>query len=254
MSEKRRQLIAGNWKMNLDVAGAAKLARDVAQKVARFRNCDVTVLPPFPLIPAVAKVLEDTGVAFGAQDISAEAEGAFTGEVNARMLLSLGCTHVVVGHSERREYHIESDDLVARKTARAVDAGLVPIVCVGEKLAEREAGETFRRVDTQITVGLGGLGVERMARVVIAYEPVWAIGTGRTATPAQAEEVHEFIRKRISAIYGEALAGNIRILYGGSVKADNAATLLSQADVDGALVGGASLSADSFAVIVEGAR
>jgi triosephosphate isomerase len=214
----------------------------------------VVVLPPFPFLPAVGKALEGTPVEFGAQDISAEAEGAFTGEVSAKMLLSLGCTHVTIGHSERREYHLESDELVARKTTRAIDAGLVPIVCVGEKLAEREAGETFRRVDTQITVGLGGLGAERMSRVVIAYEPVWAIGTGRTATPAQAEEVHEFIRKRIAGIYGEALAGTTRILYGGSVKADNAATLLSQADVDGALVGGASLSADAFAVIVEGAR
>lgn len=254
MSATRRPLIAGNWKMNLDLDGATTLARNVAQKVARFRNCDIAVLPPFPFIPAVAKAVEGTPVAFGAQDLSAEAEGAYTGEVSAKMLLSLGCSYVTVGHSERREYHIESDELVARKTARAIDAGLVPIVCVGEKLAERESGETFHRVDTQISVGLGGLGAERMSRVVIAYEPVWAIGTGRTATPAQAEEVHEFIRKRIAGIYGEALAGTTRILYGGSVKADNAATLLSQADVDGALVGGASLSADAFAVIVEGAR
>lgn len=253
MDPNRKPLIAGNWKMFLDLAGATALAREVMQRTARMRFADVCVLPSFPLIPAVAKVLDESPVAWGSQDISAELEGAFTGEVSAKMLLSLGCRYACIGHSERREYHLETDESVRRKTLTALNAGLLPIVCVGEKLAERDSGETFHRVERQVTVGLQGLTPEQMARVVIAYEPVWAIGTGRTATPAQAEEVHEYIRKLLAGQFGEAIASRTRILYGGSVKPGNARELLCQKDVDGALVGGASLSAESFAGIVESA-
>jgi triosephosphate isomerase len=212
------------------------------------------VLPGAPLIPAVAKVLEGTSLGFGGQDLSPEVEGAYTGDVSARMLTSLGCTYVTVGHSERREYHLESDDGVKRKTLAALAAGLTPIVCIGEKLAERDAGQTFHRIETQVRTGLGGYTAEQIGRVVIAYEPVWAIGTGRTASPAQAEEVHEFIRRLLASVYDAGVADGMRILYGGSVKADNARDLLTQKDVDGALVGGASLKAESFAAIVEAAR
>ncbi|HOI09023.1 MAG TPA: triose-phosphate isomerase [Myxococcota bacterium] len=249
----RKPLIAGNWKMNTDAASSAALAREVLQRTGRLRSVDVAVFPPFPLIPAVLRVLDGSAIGVGGQDLSAEAEGAFTGEVSATMLTSLGCGYVLVGHSERREYHLESDELVRRKVGRALDAGLVPIVCVGEKLAERDAGETFARVERQVRVGLDGLTAAQMARVVIAYEPVWAIGTGRTATPAQAEEVHEFIRNLLASMFGSDVAAATRILYGGSVKPGNARELMSQKDVDGALVGGASLSGEGFAAIAENA-
>jgi triosephosphate isomerase len=251
MDERRKPLIAGNWKMNLDLAGATTLAREVLQRTARMRTADICVLPASPLIQAVAKVLEGSAVGFGGQDISPEEEGAFTGDINARMLLSLGCQYVCIGHSERREFHLETDESVRAKTGRALASGLIPIVCVGERLAERDSGATFQRIERQITVGLGGLSSEEMARVVVAYEPVWAIGTGRTATPAQAEEVHEYIRKLLAGMFGEVIASRTRILYGGSVKPGNARELMGQKDVDGALVGGASLSAESFAGIVE---
>ncbi|NOZ01114.1 MAG: triose-phosphate isomerase [Deltaproteobacteria bacterium] len=246
---KRRPLIAGNWKMHLDVASAAALAREVANKVSRARHCDIAVMPPHPLIPAVARVLDGSPIGYGAQDISAEEEGAFTGEVSARMLLSLGCTYAIVGHSERREYHLESDVLVHAKTVMALKAGLIPVVCVGEKLAERKAEKTLHRIRTQVETALKGLD-DSVGRVVLAYEPIWAIGTGLTATPAQAEEVHEFIRGVVDSMYGAQVAEKIRILYGGSVKPDNASALMSEKDVDGALVGGASLTAESFAGIV----
>ncbi len=250
MKPKRRPLIAGNWKMHGDAAWAATLAREVAHRTARARHCDVAVMPAFPLIPVVARVLEGSPVAFGAQDVSPEEEGAFTGDVSARMLRSIGCTHVIVGHSERREHHLEGDDLVRRKTARALGAGLVPILCVGERLAEREAGQTLSRVETQVRIAMQGLDGADAARVVLAYEPVWAIGTGRTATPAQAEEVHEFLRGVVRGLFGYEVAEGLRILYGGSVKPDNIRDLMACPDVDGALVGGASLDAESFSKIV----
>jgi len=250
MNPRRRPLIAGNWKMHLEVGSAQALAREVAHRTARARHCDVVLLPAFPLIPAVARVLEGSPVAYGAQDLSPEEPGAFTGDVSAQMLVSLGCTHVVVGHSERREHHLEGDDLVRRKVLRALQAGLIPILCVGEKLPEREAGRTLERVETQVTVALRGLDEAQVSRVVLAYEPVWAIGTGRTATPDQAEEVHEFLRALVRRLYGYGVSEAMRILYGGSVKPDNIRALMACADVDGALVGGASLDADSFAGIV----
>lgn len=245
----RRPLIAGNWKMHLDVSSAAALAREIVQKVSRARHCDVAVMPASPLIAAVARVLEGSAVGFGSQDISAEEEGAYTGEINARMLLSLGCSYAIVGHSERREHHLEPDDLVHRKAERALKAGLIPVVCVGEKLAEREAGKTLERIRIQVNTALQGLD-DGIDKVVLAYEPVWAIGTGLTATPAQAEEVHEFIRGLVDLLFGTRIANGMRILYGGSVKPDNAKSLMNERDVDGALVGGASLTAESFAGIV----
>jgi triosephosphate isomerase len=237
--------------MNLDLAGATALAREVLQRCGRVRLAEVAVMPPFPFIPGVLRVLEGSVVGVGGQDLSEETAGAYTGEVSAGMLASVGCRYALVGHSERRENHLESDEQVRRKLGRVLDAGLTAIVCVGEKLAERDSGETFRRVDRQLTVGLGGLESENMSRVVIAYEPVWAIGTGRTASPAQAEEVHEYLRKRLAAMFGESVADGTRILYGGSVKPENARELMGQKDVDGALVGGASLSGEAFAAIVE---
>jgi len=246
----RRPLIAGNWKMFLDASSSVALAREVQQRVSRCRTCDIVLLPAFPLIPGVAKVIEEGPIAIGSQDISAEVEGAFTGEVNAKMLLSLGCTFATIGHSERREHHLEMDEYLHRKVVRALDSGLIPIYCVGERLSERDAGQTLMRIERQISVGLGGLTPEQMGKVVIAYEPVWAIGTGRVATPAQAEEVHEFIRGQVRRMFGDTIANELRILYGGSVKPDNVRALMAEKDVDGALVGGASLSAESFASIV----
>jgi triosephosphate isomerase len=246
----RRPLIAGNWKMHLDASSAQKLARDVVSKTSRFRHCDIVLLPAFPLIPLVARVVAGSHVAVGAQDLSPEEEGAFTGDVSAKMLLSVDCTHVVIGHSERREYHLETDELVSRKVRRALMAGLIPIVCVGEKLQEREAQKTLERVERQVTVALSGVEEKDVSKVVIAYEPVWAIGTGRTATPAQAEEVHEFIRGLLSRLYSYSVAQETRVIYGGSVKPDNIKALMAEKDIDGALVGGASLDADGFASIV----
>jgi len=251
MDSRRKPLIAGNWKMFTDAASAVALAREVLNRCGRVRGCDVAVCPPFPFLVAVARVLEGSAIGLGAQDLSPEDEGAFTGDVSARMLRGVGCGYVIVGHSERREHHLETDDLVRRKLDRALANGLLPILCVGERLQERDAGETFRRIDRQVTVALEGMAPDALARVVVAYEPVWAIGTGRTASPAQAEEVHEFIRKKVAALHGDAAAAVLRILYGGSVKAGNAAALLAERDVDGALVGGASLTVDAFAGIVE---
>jgi len=249
---ERKYLIAGNWKMNLDVKSAAELARGVVARAARFRNVEIVVCPSPVLIPAVAKILEGSNVGLGGQDVSVQVSGAYTGETSADQLLSAGCGYVIVGHSERREYHFESDELVNGKVKRALASGLVPIFCVGEKLAERKAGKTFERIDRQVRVGLSGLDAAAMATVVIAYEPVWAIGTGEVATPEQAEEVHEFIRGVLKSMFGAEVAAATRILYGGSVKAENARDLMGRPDVDGALVGGASLKADSFGGIIEG--
>lgn len=245
----RKPLIAGNWKMNLDAPAAAALGRDVVQATGRFHNIEVVVIPPFPFLSLVAKTLEGSSIGLGAQDLSQQKAGAFTGDVAGEMLRDVGCDWVLVGHSERREIHAETDAMVAEKTNRALDVGLKPIVCVGERLAERDSGKTFDRIERQIMDGLGSLSRKQMEKIVIAYEPVWAIGTGRTATPAQAEEVHEFIRGLIARMFDDGLAAQIRILYGGSVKAENAATLMSEKDVDGALVGGASLSSDTFGKI-----
>ncbi|MCL4195101.1 MAG: triose-phosphate isomerase [Thermoguttaceae bacterium] len=250
----RRQLIAGNWKMNLDRAGAVSLAEGVVKAAEKVEGVDLAVCPPAVYLHAVSKVVAGTKVALGAQNMYHEVKGAFTGEISPAMLKDLGCTYVILGHSERRHILRESDADVNEKVHAALAHGLVPIVCVGELLAEREAGKTFRVIRRQCDGSLSGLTADQIRQIVIAYEPVWAIGTGKVATPEQAEEVHLDLRKMLQERYNREAAEAVRIQYGGSVKADNAAQLLNQPNIDGALVGGASLKAGDFLGIVAGAR
>ncbi len=242
----RRPLIAGNWKMNLDRAGSVALAAGVVARAGEFPRADLVVCPPNVYMAAVAEKLQGSKVGLGAQNMYFEGSGAFTGETSAAMLLDVGCQYVILGHSERRALLGETDALVLKKTQAALAAGLVPIVCVGETLAEREAGRTHAVIAEQFTGSLAALSAEDIGRVVIAYEPVWAIGTGKVATPEQAEEVHTDLRGMLTGRYNAAVSETIRLLYGGSVKASNAAELLKQPNIDGALVGGASLKADEF--------
>ncbi len=250
----RRPFIAGNWKMNLNRREAATLAGSIARRAGELAHLDLAVCPPSVYLETVGAALSGGPVGLGAQNMYHEAAGAFTGEISAAMLVDLGCRYVILGHSERRHILGETDEQVNRKVLAALAAGLTPIACVGELLEEREAGQTGEVIRRQFDRSLAGLPDEQMRRVVIAYEPVWAIGTGKVATPQQAQEVHLDLRKLISARYNQGLAQTVRILYGGSVKAANAAELLSQADVDGALVGGASLKADEFLAIAAGAQ
>jgi len=245
----RRPLIAGNWKMYKTVSEAVALVEAVRAGVAGA-PAEVMVAPPFTALTAVAPLLRGTGIGLGAQDMHWENEGPFTGAISPVMLRDAGCTHVIVGHSERRQHFGETDEGVARKTRAALSHGLTPVVCVGETLAERESSRTMEVVERQLERALRELTPDQAAVVVIAYEPVWAIGTGRTATPEQAQEVHAFIRRHLAASHGAPPAAALRILYGGSVKPDNIGSLMAQADVDGALVGGASLEAGSFLKIV----
>lgn len=246
----RRPLIAGNWKMNLDRAAAVALAQGVAQGTLHMEGVDVAVCPPFVYIDPVAKALEGSTVGLGAQNMYHEAKGAFTGEISAAMLCDLGCKYVILGHSERRHVLGETDKEINKKVRAALAAKLAPIVCVGELLAEREAGQTLDVIRRQFAGSLAGLSAEEMARLVIAYEPVWAIGTGKTATPEQAEQVHLDLRRIVEDRYNKQVAEQVRILYGGSVTPDNAAQLLAQPDIDGALVGGASLKTPTFLALV----
>jgi triosephosphate isomerase (TIM) len=246
----RRYLIAGNWKMNLDRAAGVRLAAGVAEVARERTQLDVAVCPPFVYLEAVAGALAGSPVALGAQDMYHQPSGAFTGEVSAAMLLDVGCRYVILGHSERRHILGETDQDVNRKVHAALAAGLTPIVCVGEKLDQREAGQTGEVVRRQFDGSLAGLTPEHVARVVIAYEPVWAIGTGKTATPDQAEEVQADLRTIVAQRYNDELAATVRILYGGSVTAANAADLLAQPSVDGVLVGGASLKLEEFSGII----
>lgn len=241
----RRKLVVGNWKMHGSRAANAELLAQLLG--ARPFGCDVAVCPPFVYLADTAIALAASDVRWGAQDVSAHAQGAYTGEVSAAMLQELGCRYVLVGHSERRGYHAESDALVAAKAQAALGRGVTPIVCVGETLAEREAGQTAEVVKRQLSAVIHQLA-HCAAEMVVAYEPVWAIGTGRTATPAQAQEVHALLRAQLQAATGRGDA--MRILYGGSVKADNAAELFAQPDIDGGLIGGASLKAADFIAIV----
>jgi len=245
----RPPLIAGNWKMNGLRQEARALAEGIRRRLDGIREPEVVLCPPFTVLAAVREVLEGSPLRLGAQDVFWKPKGAFTGEISPAMLVDAGCTHVIVGHSERRELG-ETDRMVRDKVRAALEAGLVPIVCVGERLEEREAGRTFSVVERHVAGALEGLPPESVSRLVVAYEPVWAIGTGRTATPAQAQEVHAFIRGQVSRIAGPPAAEGLRILYGGSVKPENIRDLMACPDVDGALVGGASLEADSFAKIV----
>jgi triosephosphate isomerase len=240
----RRPLVAGNWKMHGSRAENAELTEALLE-ATDTAGCDVVVCPPFVYLWEIGRHLKDSSLGLGAQDVCAEATGAFTGEVSAPMLRDVGCSHVIVGHSERRALYGDSDSLVARKFVAAQAAGLVPILCIGETLEEREQGVTREVVARQLDAVLALAGVGAFARAVIAYEPVWAIGTGKTATPEQAQEVHAFIRDRIAA-RDATIGGAVRLLYGGSVKAANAAELFGKPDVDGGLVGGASLKADEF--------
>jgi triosephosphate isomerase len=250
----RRQFIAGNWKMNLDRAGAVALAEAVAQAAAKIEGVDLAVCPPSCYLEAVGRAISASKVALGAQNMYHEKNGAFTGELSASMLCDLGCKFVILGHSERRHILGENDAAINKKVHAALAAGLIPIVCVGELLTEREAGKTLAVIRSQFEGSLAGVSAEQLTRVVIAYEPVWAIGTGRVATPQQAEEVHLVLRKIMAERYNSEVAENVRIQYGGSVKPDNAADLLGQPDIDGALVGGASLKADQFLGIIAGAK
>jgi triosephosphate isomerase len=245
----RRKLIAGNWKMYKTVAEAVTLVEEI-RKGAATAPADTLVAPPFTALGAVVAAAKGSPVAVAAQNMHFEKEGAFTGEVSAPMLVDLGVTHVILGHSERRQYFAETDDGVAKKTKAALANDLTPIACVGETLAEREAGRTMEVVARQLGAILDAITADEAKQVVIAYEPVWAIGTGKVATPEQAQEVHAFIRSRIAAKHGQAVADALRILYGGSVKPDNVKGLMALPDVDGALVGGASLKADSFLKLV----
>lgn len=251
---ERTPLIAGNWKMNLGGSKGCELASALAKTAQAHTNVDVVVAPPFTALAAVAQIAEEAGGRLGVagQNLYPKDSGAFTGEVSAPMLLEAGAKWVILGHSERREYFKESDEFVREKVAAALAAGLRPIACVGETLAEREAGKTLEVVTRQVDA-FAKLLAEKPGVGVIAYEPVWAIGTGKVATPEQAQDVHAAIRARLRETLGQNVADQTRILYGGSVKASNAAELLGCADIDGALVGGASLEADGFSKIIEAA-
>jgi triosephosphate isomerase len=252
----RRPFIAGNWKMNLNRAESIALARGIAEKRGSHETADVAVCPPSVYLEAVREAIKGYGVdlGVGAQNMYHEASGAFTGELSASMLVDVGCQYVILGHSERRQFFGETSEQVRKKTKAALDAGLIPIVCLGELLAEREGGKTTQVVTQQFDGSLGGLAHDEMARVVIAYEPVWAIGTGKVASPAQAEEVHATLRGLLVDRYSKDIADSVRIQYGGSVKPDNAAELMAQPNIDGALVGGASLKLDSFLGIIAGVK
>ena len=248
----RRPFIAGNWKMNLDRASAVALAQGLAREADSVDGVDLAVCPPSPYLDAVAGAVAGSNVALGAQNVYHEPQGAFTGEISTAMLCDLGCRYVILGHSERRHVMGETDGDVNKRVHAALEAGLTPIVCVGELLAQREAGETMEVIRRQFDGSLAGLSAEQMPGIVIAYEPVWAIGTGKVATPEQAEEVHLDLRKIMQDRYNQQVAQAVRIQYGGSVKPENAAELLGQPDIDGALVGGASLKVDQFMGIVAG--
>ena len=241
----RRQMVAGNWKMHGSRAANQALLAELELGLKAEWPIDMVVFPPFVYLGEAARVLQDTPIAVGARDVGAEGGGAFTGQVSAAMLKDVGCSYVIVGHSERRRWYHEEDAVVARKFVAALDAGLTPVLCVGETLEEREAQQTEAVVARQLDAVIAMHGVGGFAQAILAYEPVWAIGTGRTASPDQAQEVHHFLRHRIRA-QDAKIADQLRILYGGSVKAGNAAELFSMSDVDGGLVGGASLSADEF--------
>jgi len=246
----RRPLIAGNWKMHGTRAETERLLAALKSTVAGVTDREVVVAPPFTALETAARMLAGSPIHLAAQNLYWEPQGAFTGEVSGPMLKDLGCSHVILGHSERRQYFAETDEQVARKVQAAQRDGLVPIVCVGETLEERDRGDTLTVIRRQVRGGLHGQGKAAIAALVIAYEPVWAIGTGRTATPEQAQEVHAAIRATVAELADQSTADAVRVLYGGSVKPDSVDGLMAQLDIDGALVGGASLQADSFARIV----
>jgi triosephosphate isomerase len=246
----RRPVIAGNWKMYKTVIETVQFIEQFKGLVQNSRHCDIVVAPPYTALSGAVQAAAGTNVNISSQSVHWENEGAFTGEIAPQMLVGLGVGYCIIGHSERRQYFAETNLTVNKRVKAALKAQLIPIVCVGEVLAEREAGKTQTVITTQFAEGLAGLTPEEFSHIIIAYEPVWAIGTGKTATPEMAEEVHAQIRSLAKAQFGDVAAGALRILYGGSVKPDNIKGLMAQPDIDGALVGGASLKADSFANIV----
>lgn len=245
----RKKVIAGNWKMNGTIAETEKLIADILAGDSDNKDCQIVVCPPFTALDRAGKLLNNTHIALGAQEVSAQKNGAYTAEISAEMLLTVGVSWVILGHSERRQYHQESDQMVNARAKVALEVGLTPIICVGETLEQRESEQTETVIGSQIDGTLSGLDADLLKRTVIAYEPVWAIGTGKTATPEMANEVHRIIREKIAAVDRQA-ADLVPILYGGSVKPSNASELLSQPDIDGALVGGAALKADDFIAII----
>ena len=251
MNKDRKLIIAGNWKMNKTVAEGLDLVRGLKIELANVKEVDIVVCPPYTALAEVSKAILDSNIRLGAQNMSEHNVGAFTGEIAAVMLKEFSVRYVILGHSERRQYQKESDALIARKAAAVHAASLKPIVCVGETLAEREGGQMEKVLDTQITESLAGLTKDQMAETIVAYEPVWAIGTGKTASTEQAQEAHAFIRRLLARNFDETVARRVRVQYGGSVKPSNARELMSQPDVDGALVGGASLEARSFSDIIK---
>jgi triosephosphate isomerase len=251
MEKERKLIIAGNWKMNKTAAEALDLVSGLKRDLNNVKEVDIVVCPPYTALSDVSKAILDSNLRLGAQNMSENGMGAYTGEIAAGMLKEFSVRYVILGHSERRQYQKESNELIAKKALAAHAASLKPVVCVGETLAEREAGQTERVLETQVSGSLAGLTREQMVETIIAYEPVWAIGTGKTATTAQAQEAHAFIRGQLVKLFDEPTARRVRIQYGGSVKPNNARELMSQPDVDGALVGGASLEVRSFADIVK---
>ena len=254
MMSNRTLFIAGNWKMNKTASEAETILSELKEKVAEFDGkVNIAICPTFTALDRAVKVTKGSNVAIGSQDISDKESGAYTGEISASMLLDLGVKYAIVGHSERRQYHGETSELVSKKAKTTLDAGLLPIICLGETLEERETGKTSEVVTEQIKGSLAGLTANEMLKTTIAYEPIWAIGTGKTASPEQAQEVHALIRQLLTEIYGTETAERVIIQYGGSVKPDNSATLMGQKDIDGALVGGASLDPSVFSALIANA-
>ncbi len=250
MNKQRTPIIAGNWKMNKTSVEARDLASKLIPLVSGVKDREIVLGPTFTALTTVAAAIKGTNISLAAQNMHWEDKGAFTGEISAEMLLDLGCKYVIIGHSERRQFFGETDDTVNKKVKQALKKGLLPIMCVGETLAEREAGKLNEIINRQVKGGLKDISAGDMVKVVIAYEPVWAIGTGKTATPEQANEVHALIRQMVKSLYNAEIAEGLRIQYGGSVTPENVSSLMAKPDIDGALVGGASLKPDSFAALV----
>ena len=249
---KRKPIVAGNWKMHNTTAETHNLIKQIITKGKNLgENCEVIIAPPFTSIACAIEAVGGSHIQVAAQDLFWEEKGAFTGQISGPMIKEIGCSHVIIGHSERRQYFGESNESVNKKIDAAIRNNLIPIFCLGETLAEREADKAFEVMKRQLTIGLGSLVIQNALNFIVAYEPVWAIGTGRTASPEQAQEAHAFLRKELAILRGEDFANKTRILYGGSVKPDNAKDLIGCADIDGGLIGGASLKADDFIGIIE---
>jgi len=248
--DSRRPLIAGNWKMYKTCSEAVETAGHLVRLVIDAKDVDIMIAPQFTALAPVSEIIKDGPVSLGGQNLFWENEGAYTGEISGKMLVAAGCSHVILGHSERRQYFGETDDTVNKKINSAIKEQLIPVFCVGETEKERESEDTFSVLDKQLTIGLKGFSSDQLEKLVVAYEPVWAIGTGKTATAGQAQEIHQFLRSMLEKIFGDSFSKTIRILYGGSVKPGNIAELMAMPDIDGALVGGASLDAETFSKII----